>query len=229
LFAIASAVLGAEPESRVTFLLANRSAGRIMLRRELDELGRQYPHRLRLVHVLDQDAQAPQVAGPLDAPLLHRLGARLDLAGVDEVYLCGPGPLTDTVQLGLTDLGVDPGRIHCELFSAPVPAARSGSAVGDAIPGGPGNCTVVIGGRSVRIAGGPSESVLDAGLRAGLPLPYSCRAGYCGTCAAVVTPASDPDGQASGEVVRTCQTACPATPVTVDFDRVADRATTTPR
>ena len=30
----------------------------------------------------------------------------------------------------------------------------------------------------------PSETVLDAGLRAGLDLPFSCQEGICGTCRA---------------------------------------------
>jgi len=33
---------------------------------------------------------------------------------------------------------------------------------------------------------GEQENILEAGLRAGLPLPYSCRGGSCGSCAATV-------------------------------------------
>jgi ring-1,2-phenylacetyl-CoA epoxidase subunit PaaE len=220
LLAIAAAVLGSEPESRVTFLLANRSSDRIMLGRELDGLARRHPYRFRLVHVLDQGANAPELAGPLDAALLRRVGGHLDIANVDEAYLCGPGPMMDGVRGGLTDLGVDATRIHCERFSAPIPAARAELPGGDAAPA---HLTVVVGGRSVPVAAARSESVLDAGLRAGLPLPYSCRAGYCGTCAAVVTPGAAPGDGAVGEVLLTCQLACPSTDLTVDFDRVADR------
>jgi len=37
-----------------------------------------------------------------------------------------------------------------------------------------------------RIAARPGETLLEAGLRAGLPLPYDCRAGGCGLCACTV-------------------------------------------
>lgn len=39
-------------------------------------------------------------------------------------------------------------------------------------------------GTEVLVAGGPGESILFAGLRAGLPLPYECASGGCGTCRA---------------------------------------------
>ncbi len=34
----------------------------------------------------------------------------------------------------------------------------------------------------VAFEGDPGESVLDAALRAGIELPYSCRKGVCGNC-----------------------------------------------
>lgn len=224
LLAIAAAVLGGEPESRVTFLLANRSSDRVMLRRELDELVRRHPHRFRLLHVLDRDAGAGDLAGPLDAALLRRVAERLELAGVDEAYLCGPGPMMDGVRSALGDLGVDGARVHREQFSAPIPAARADSPAAGPGTAGPAHCTVVVGGRSVPVAVTGSDSVLDAGLRAGLPLPYSCRAGYCGTCAAVVSPAAVGGAAGAEEVVHTCQMAAPTAPMTVDFDRAAVRA-----
>jgi NAD(P)H-flavin reductase len=38
----------------------------------------------------------------------------------------------------------------------------------------------------VRVAARTGETLLEAGLRAGLPLPYDCRAGGCGLCACTV-------------------------------------------
>ena len=40
--------------------------------------------------------------------------------------------------------------------------------------------TVHPGNREVRVRGG--ETVLEAGLRAGIPMPYECRNGGCGVC-----------------------------------------------
>ncbi len=49
---------------------------------------------------------------------------------------------------------------------------------------------VTIAGTDVGFDAGEHESVLDAALRAGIALPYSCRKGVCGNCAARV-PAGD--------------------------------------
>ena len=38
------------------------------------------------------------------------------------------------------------------------------------------------GGKEIAIQCKKSEYILDAGLEAGLELPYTCRAGICGAC-----------------------------------------------
>ena len=46
---------------------------------------------------------------------------------------------------------------------------------------------LVLDGKEHEIAIGPDEHLLDAGLNAGLDLPFSCKAGVCCTCRAKVT------------------------------------------
>ena len=45
---------------------------------------------------------------------------------------------------------------------------------------------LVLDGKEHEIAIGPDEHLLDAGLNAGLDLPFSCKAGVCCTCRARV-------------------------------------------
>ena len=59
---------------------------------------------------------------------------------------------------------------------------------------------VRISGTTLQFSCGPNENLLDAALKAGIELPYSCRKGVCGNCAG---------GIASGEVQ------CPPTDVAV--------------
>ena len=42
------------------------------------------------------------------------------LATMDEFFLCGPAAMIDTVKSFLADKGIDPKKIHFELFNAPV-------------------------------------------------------------------------------------------------------------
>ncbi len=82
--------------------------------------------------------------------------------------------------------------------------------------------------RTFPIAKG-TETILDAGLRAGIELPYSCKGGVCATCRAVLVAGEvDMDRNFALEdyevrrgFILTCQS-YPVTPsVSVDYDRAA--------
>ena len=97
-----------------------------------------------------------------------------------------------------------------------------------AAPAAAAEATVVFEGTrtSFPVAGG--EAIIDAGLRAGLNLPYSCKGGMCCTCRArllegrvemAVNYSLEPWETEAGYVL-TCQSH-PVTPrVTIDYDAV---------
>jgi ring-1,2-phenylacetyl-CoA epoxidase subunit PaaE len=123
-------------------------------------------------------------------------------------------------------LGFPSDRIKVELFAAAAP----GRARADARPPGPaGQCevSVIFDGRTRTFAmEKEGETVLDAALRNGIELRYSCKSGVCSTCRCRLT-----EGQVemdasyaleTYEVERGFVLACqsyPLTPrITVDFD-----------
>ncbi|MBV9776190.1 MAG: 2Fe-2S iron-sulfur cluster binding domain-containing protein, partial [Acetobacteraceae bacterium] len=80
--------------------------------------------------------------------------------------------------------------------------------------------------REVEVAAG--EAILDAGLRAGLNLPFSCRGGMCCTCRArlieggaemAVNYSLEPWEVRAGYVL-TCQARPTGARVVVDYDQV---------
>ena len=86
--------------------------------------------------------------------------------------------------------------------------------------------TIIADGVATPVPVNSDEDLLTAALRAGLDLPYSCRAGMCSTCRARITQGTvamavnfglEPWETKAGFVL-TCQ-ARPTTPgVTVDYD-----------
>ncbi|SEB89991.1 2Fe-2S iron-sulfur cluster-binding protein [Streptomyces sp. TLI_105] len=112
-------------------------------------------------------APRPAPAQP-DAPVPGCRGIEV----TDTTVCLPPG-----VRLALTALGRDPDRLRSErLTSAAAPTERVAGTVQDVV--------VVDRGVKPSLTAGPTESVLDAGLKAGLDLPYSCKEGACGTCRA---------------------------------------------
>jgi ring-1,2-phenylacetyl-CoA epoxidase subunit PaaE len=113
-----STALAEEPESRATLVFGNRQTSSIMFRQELEDLHSQYPDRFHVINVLSREDTADELLrGRLDRERIQRiLGALVPVETVDQWYLCGPAALVQTARRLLTDLGVNAGHIHREVF-----------------------------------------------------------------------------------------------------------------
>lgn len=188
---ILKSVLAIEPQSQFTLVYGNRDADSTIFRDTLAALQHRYGDRLRVLHVLSRCEKAePRLRGRIGAAKLAELEDLLDLDSVDDAYLCGPRDMTLEVRDALVARGLDREHVHVELFGGPSPAGANGAngtngtaaaATGVAAER---NVAVVDRGARTEIPVRGDETVLDAALRAGLDLPYSCRDGVCGTCRA---------------------------------------------
>ena len=192
-FSIIATVLDREPLSSVVLIYGNRTVADIMFLEELEDLKNVHPERFALYNVLSREEQ--------DVALFHgrldrdRLGVFLDElvppGDVDEWFLCGPRGLVDSARELLMEWGVDPSRVHAELFHTESIEAARERATADAGPlartdaGASAKVTIVLDGRrSTFTMDRRRERVLDAALRVRSDAPYACRGGVCGTCRA---------------------------------------------
>ncbi len=223
-----STVLETEPHSRYTLVYGNRAAGTVMFLEELEGLKDRYPDRFQLVHVLSREGgSVPLFTGRLDAGKVTTLLDRVvDAASVDDWYLCGPFELVEAARDVIAGRGVDPTRIHDELFFAgpidptllpPTPEDEVGTVA----------LTFNLEGRTTATRMRPETTVLDAALAVRRELPYSCKGGMCASCKALVVTGEVRmdknyalvDADLAAGFVLTCQ-AHPVTPeLVVDFDR----------
>jgi ring-1,2-phenylacetyl-CoA epoxidase subunit PaaE len=227
---IIATTLAAEPESEFTLFYGNRASGSVMFREELAALKDTYLERFSLFHVLSREAQ--------DVLLLHgridrdRATALLtqwvDLDRVDAVFVCGPDGMMQGVAAALRARGVPEAKIRIERFATSIPKHEHRPQR----PPEPGHTecevTVVLDGttRTFTLEKG-RESILEAGLRAGIELPYSCKGGVCSTCRAkLVSGESDMDVNFALEdyevargYVLTCQSYPVSDKVCVDYDQ----------
>jgi ferredoxin-NADP reductase len=171
LVSLAETVLHEEPGSRVVLLCGHRSEEEIIFRGRLADLEAEHGARLDVRVALDAPPPGwTGLAGALDgAQVLAALGD----VRPDEFFVCGPEPMMRSVCASLFAAGVPRERVHTERFAyAAADAAR--------IPDHGADITFAASGR--RVAARAGQSILQAGLQAGIDLPFSCTMGGCGAC-----------------------------------------------
>jgi ring-1,2-phenylacetyl-CoA epoxidase subunit PaaE len=186
---------------RVLVFYGNTGSARAMCLEELLALKDRYLERLSVHFVMSREPQEVELYnGRIDAARVRRFATTLFRPEeVREYFVCGPGDMIEQVTATLRELGVEAARVHSEHFTlataAGEPAGRSSAAAPEAAapasqrpaPAAAGadvaEVTVRMDGRrrsfSMKM---DDETVLDAAARAGVELPFSCRAGVCSTC-----------------------------------------------
>lgn len=172
---IAKSLLGATTRP-VRILYANRTADSVIFAGALDELAACHQGRLLVRHHSDVPG------GYLDSgQIASFVGADLD----SDFYICGPTPFMDLVESTLTGLGVAPGQIFIERFTVEeLPDRPPGRET--AAGGATESLTIVLKGKATTVAYQPGDTVLEAARRRGLKPPFSCEAGNCATCMAML-------------------------------------------
>jgi ring-1,2-phenylacetyl-CoA epoxidase subunit PaaE len=206
---VVKAILRDDTRSQFILLYGNTSTGRVMCMEELLGLKDRYLDRLALHFVMSREPQEVELYnGRIDAARVREVaGTLFEPDQVAEYFVCGPGDMIQQVSGVLRELGVGAERIHGEHFTVdaeqggteraagaagyePSAAGHGTSAVreaasrpSDAVEMDAVEVTVLIDGRRRTFTMKRNDdTILDAATRAGLELPYSCRAGVCSTC-----------------------------------------------
>ena len=171
-----------EPLSRCTLIYANRRIGTTMFRDALADLKNRHIGRFSANYVFSREEQdAPLFNGRLDAQRMAGfLNTLVPAASVDEAFVCGPAGMIDAVSTALTGAGIAEAHVHIERFGDPLSATEHHVEESDADHA---QVTLVIDGLARQVEFRLSDpSILDAARRAGLDVPYACKAGVCSTC-----------------------------------------------
>jgi ring-1,2-phenylacetyl-CoA epoxidase subunit PaaE len=226
---ILKTVLARETASRFVLFYGNRSTGSVMFRGVLEDLKDRYMARLSVFHVLSREQQdVPVLNGHLDAEKVSLLmRAMFSPDAVDHAFVCGPQPMIEGLEKALADLGLPRGRIHVERFT-PGAGGRPRAVVVAPAAAAKAIVTVIYEGVRWEIPVAEGEAIIDAAIRAGRNLPFSCKGGMCCTCRAkllegrvemTVNYSLEPWETEAGYVL-TCQSHPVTQHVVVDYDQV---------
>ena len=164
---------------------------------EVLDLKNRYMERFSVQFLLTAEGQDVELFnGRLDGEKLKALArTEFDATSVDEFFICGPGTMVRELTATLRELGAT-GRIHFERFAVDAGASQAAATQApNAVPSGAVGeveVTITMDGRRRSYTMPRNGLILEAAEKAGLSLPYSCRAGVCSTCRAKVV-----DGTAS--------------------------------
>ncbi|MRV74648.1 phenylacetate-CoA oxygenase/reductase subunit PaaK [Duganella sp. FT92W] len=230
MLSIIKTTLLAEPNSRFTLFYGNRASSSVIFKGELGDLKDIYTDRLNIVYVMSREQQDIELFNGRitkeKAKEFLRLWVNAD--DYDTAFICGPEDMMHGVSEALQEAGMPKSNIKIELFAASIPKHQHKPRAAAELGSGLTEVTVVLDGNHTTFSmDKDKESILDAGLRAGIDMRYSCKGGVCSTCRCKVL-----DGKVDMdvnyaledyEIARGFVLSCQSFPVTdkvvVDFDQ----------
>ena len=185
ILSIIKTTLLTEPNSRFTLFYGNRASSSVIFKEELTDLKDIYMERLQLAYVMSREQQDIDLFnGRITREKTEQLLRHwIRVEDIDIVFICGPEDMMHGVSAALQEAGMPKQNIKIELFAASVPKHQHKPRDAGALARNETDVTVIMDGNHTSFTmDKDKESILDAGLRAGIDMRYSCKSGVCSTC-----------------------------------------------
>jgi ring-1,2-phenylacetyl-CoA epoxidase subunit PaaE len=191
ILSIIKTTLDKEPASSFTLVYGNQNRTSIIFKEQLEALKNKYLSRLAIHFILSREqTEAAIYSGRINEDKLSQLSQKLiNIQAMDDIFICGPEQMIFTVMNWLQQTGIDKKKIHFELFTTPGQKMEVGNQKfeirKDEGPVHKSKVTVKLDGISFDFdLPFDGETVLEAALKQGADLPFSCKGGVCSTCKA---------------------------------------------
>lgn len=182
LLSIMKTVLLQEPLSKVVLIYSNKSEKLTPFRLVLSDLEKLFERRLNIVWIYSNDKKLHLAR--LNRDYIHSI---LEMHAVKEksrnlFYTCGPIIYMDLCRFTLLGAGYEVDQIKKETFLPPENEMDEDDASEKVIDKNTYKITLLFRGKSYALEVPYYETILTAGLKQGIKLPYSCQSGMCSTC-----------------------------------------------
>ena len=232
IMSLIKSILTDEPASSVTLFYGNRRFEDIIFREELEDLKNLYLNNLSIYYIFSKEKLgSPLFYGRIDGEKCGQFSkALIDVKTSDEFMLCGPAEMIFSVKDKLIELGVNPKKIHFELFNTEgiKPNKKIATSESKFNPDESSLVRIKLDDDFFDFSlNYGAENILDAALKNGADLPFACKGGVCSTCKAKLilgevemdmNYALEPDELAAGFIL-TCQSHPRSAEIFVDFDQ----------
>jgi ring-1,2-phenylacetyl-CoA epoxidase subunit PaaE len=187
LFSIAKTIVSQRKDIKVTILYANKTANDIIFVNALTEWQKQEGERINVIYALSNDdgrtaiPAESVIIGRFNRIIVKKLIRQFQLNTKEPVhyFICGPSALMKIYEESLQALQVNADQIFVERF---IPDDSQSLF---SVPDVSHEVMLHFYERSYLLDVAPGNTILQAALEDRVPLPYSCKQGTCGKCAAV--------------------------------------------
>ena len=220
---IIKSVLESEPKSTFVLTYGNKTPEETLFHQQLHELQLQYVARF-FVHYAYSNSNKGDFFGRIDKAAVNNvLSQKHSEKTFDKFYLCGPEEMINLVSGVLKEHNVNEKDIKFELFTASAAENEiSGSLEGHT------KITILVDDETTSFEMSQKQTLLEAALKQGLDVPYSCQGGICSSCICKITEGAAEMKKnqilSDDEIAQGLTLACQAHPITatikIDFDDV---------
>lgn len=172
---IIKTVLCSYTDVQIALVYSNRSVRETIFYDELMQLQNEHASRFSIDFLFSADADHKKRR--LNVGMIERYAQEYHSNSI--FYLCGPLEYMRTITIVLRTEGIAENRIRKEIFHVEKPPVKEMPP--DALPH---RVEVIVEGKEYVFESEYPATILQAAKAAGLPIPYSCEAGQCGTCSA---------------------------------------------
>jgi ring-1,2-phenylacetyl-CoA epoxidase subunit PaaE len=223
-FSILKSVLEEEPNSTFVLVYGNKSEKDTIFHNQLHDLQLQYVGRLFVQYVYSQSTADNALLGRIDKStvnfIMKNKHAEMEFS---KCFLCGPEEMINLVSDALKENNVSSSDIKFELFSTSSNDNETNTGAN-----GHTKISILVDSEETTFEMSQQQTLLEAALKQGLDVPYSCQGGICSSCICRIT-----EGAAEmkknqilneSEVAEGLSLACQAYPTTttikIDFDDI---------
>jgi ring-1,2-phenylacetyl-CoA epoxidase subunit PaaE len=223
-FSILKSVLEEEPNSTFVLVYGNKSEKETIFHNQLHDLQLQYVGRLFVQYVYSQSTADNALLGRIDKStvnfILKNKHSEMEFS---KCFLCGPEEMINLVSDALKENNVSSSDIKFELFSTSSNDNETNTGAN-----GHTKISILVDSEETTFEMSQQQTLLEAALKQGLDVPYSCQGGICSSCICKITEGAAEmkknqilnESEVAEGLTLACQAYPTSTTIKIDFDDV---------